>query len=183
MKQLLLAILLAFFVAPSAFAHTQISSTSPAHGDVVTTPITEISLTYAGKIEEGSRFTLTNAKNEPVDITSITVANGVMTGTVEQPLANGEYTVKWDSISGDGHPLSGTFSFAVKVPETEQPAVTEPIETDANQTATLEETTPSDDSVDELAEEKSNLPILIVVAILAVIIIASLVVLFTRRKG
>lgn len=186
MKQLIMAILLSLLVAPSALAHTQLSSTSPAHGEVVTTPLTEISLTYAGQIEEGSHFELTNSTGEKIEIISLTVFDGVMTGTVAEPLANDDYTVKWDSISEDGHPLNGTFSFTVNVPESEQPVATENESSDAVENETVnatEEAEAMTDSVEEPAEDSSNTPILIVVGILVVIIVASLVVLFTRRKG
>lgn len=182
MKQLLMALLLALFVAPSALAHTQLSSTAPAHGDVVTMPLTEISLTYAGQIEEGSHFDLTNANGEAIKIVSLTVLNGVMTGTVAEPLANGDYTVQWDSISADGHPLNGTFSFSVNVPGATQPTdVAEPAVTNEEEQKDASEGTAG--PTEEPAEESSNTGILIVVAIFVVIIVASLVVLFTRRKG
>lgn len=188
MKQLIMAILLALIVVPSASAHTLLSSTAPAHGDVVTTPLTEISLTYAGQIEEGSNFKVSNTDGEEIEVTSLTILDGVMTGTVAEPLANGEYTVTWDSISEDGHPLNGTFSFTVDVPEAElveeTPSEVEEIEsTDVEQNNATEEENAVAETTEEPAEEKSNTPILIVVGVLVVAILASLIVLFTRRKG
>ena len=175
MKQLFVALLLTLFVAPSAFAHTQLSSTSPAHEDIVTTPLTEISLTYAGRIEEGSNFELTNTNGEAIEIVALTILDGVMSGAVAEPLANGKYTVKWDSISEDGHPLSGTFSFTVKVTD----AVEETEAEVANEAVVAEQV----ETEEVPTEESSNTGILIVVGILAVLIVTSIIVLVTRRKG
>ena len=44
-------------------------------------------------------------------------------------LDGGEYQVNWRAVSGDGHPITGTFSFTVNAPagaeETPAPAVSE----------------------------------------------------------
>lgn len=180
MKQLLVALLLTLLITPSALAHTQLSSTVPAHGDIVTESLTKISLTYAGQIEEGSHFELTNATGETIEVTSLNVFNGVMTGKVAEPLINGTYTVKWDSISEDGHPLNGTFSFVVDISEALKPVAVEQSATEKEQT---EDSEAKKEVVNEQEPAEQSTGILIVVGIFAVIIVASIVVLFTRRKG
>lgn len=180
MKKMLFTLLFLLIVAPTANAHTNLKETAPAHGEVIATSLSEISLTYAGNIEEGSNFDIKNELGEVFTVASLTVDNGVMTGKLSKPLPNGTYTVEWNSISEDGHPLNGSFTFTVDVAEstslttTDEEIESEPITTE--QTTEVNET-------EDLADEKSNTPILIVVAVLVIVIFGSMIVLFTRKKS
>ncbi|WP_010304345.1 copper resistance CopC family protein [Kurthia senegalensis] len=100
-----------------AFAHSEMSSSSPKDGETVTTQLDEISLSFAGKIEKGSSIEVTEKDGKKVAIEKIDINKEKLTATFEEPLENNEYTVDWDVISGDGHPLEGNYSFTVNAPE------------------------------------------------------------------
>src|SRR5690606_28685748 len=108
--------------AAPAFAHALATGTEPASGDILDTPPDEVVVEF----------------NEPV--TPVDAATGVVapdgdrvdTGIVETDDAaalvigvdadqEGTYLVGYRVVSADGHPISGTFTFAVGH-ETEAPA-------------------------------------------------------------
>ena len=157
--------------ATSVDAHTHLLSTNPTNGAEVTTELSSISLTYGGQIEEGSFFEITSSEGQNIDVETFTVADRVLTGSLAQPLENGAYTVAWTSISEDGHPLTGEFSFTVNVHKEEQVTPTDEEETEviAEQNEPTEKNTPS------------NI-VFIALGLLAAIIITSSIVLLKRKK-
>ena len=157
--------------ATSVDAHTHLLSTNPVNGAEVTTELSSISLTYGGQIEEGSFFEITSSEGQNIEVEAFTVGDRVLTGSLAQPLENGAYTVAWTSISEDGHPLTGEFSFTVNVHIEEQTAPTDEQETEviAEQNEPTEKNTPS------------NI-VFIALGLLAAIIIASSIILLKRKK-
>lgn len=116
-KQLFVALIATFLVVvPTTYAHTYLDSTNPADGETITQDLQTIELSYSGEIEEGSTFNVWTSSGSEIPLDSISVNEGVLSGTFATPLPNDTYTVEWDSISQDGHPLSGSFSFTVNMP-------------------------------------------------------------------
>lgn len=182
MKKIILsAFALLLLFSPQAFAHTYLDVTTPADGDIVTTDIQSIELKYSGIIEEGSFFTLKGSEGNEIPVSSFTVDNGKLTGQLDEPLKNDTYTVKWNSISQDGHPLSGDYSFTVDKVETEpiDEVKTEDQVDIGEVELESENTTPL---VVEKDEQNSSTPLIIAGAILAVLIAISAVVLWKRKK-
>lgn len=174
MKALVLSILAALVLfVPNAAAHTYLSETTPQDGATVTENVSQVVLTYEGKIEQGSTFKAVAADGTEYTPANVELVDGVLTGTFEPALPNDVYTVKWNSISQDGHPLSGEFSFTVDAPvveeHVEQVEATEetPVETTV---ASKEETT-----------EKTS-PLIFVGGILLAIIFVSGIALVMRKK-
>lgn len=181
MKPLLLSILAALLLfVPKAAAHTYLDTTNPQDGATVTDSLQTIELKYSGKIEEGSTFTVKASDGTEFALDGITLENGVLTGTLAKPLPNDTYTIEWNSISQDGHPLSGEFAFTVDVPVVEE-TITETPEEEitVDEKSQVEPTEPvvSDE------DEKSSSPLLIVGVILFVIILVSLFTLVKRKKA
>lgn len=117
LKPLCVALIATFlFVVPEIYAHTYLDSTNPSDGSTITQDLQTISLNYSGIIEQGSTFSVRTSSGSEIPLDSITVHEGVLSGTFASPLPNDTYTVEWDSISQDGHPLSGSFSFTVNHP-------------------------------------------------------------------
>lgn len=185
MRTILLSILAALFLAaPNAAAHTYLDTTNPEDGAVVTETLQSIELTYAGKVEVGSTFKVMSSNGEEIETVSMDLVDGVLTGTFDTPLPNDDYTVEWNSISEDGHPLSGQFSFTVDAPVAEEPveeAVTEENEEQVEADETIQtneaETTTADDD-----EASNNTLLYIIGAILLLIIIVSIITV-ARRKN
>lgn len=185
MRTILLSILAALFLAvPSAAAHTYLDTTNPEDGAVVTEPLQSIELTYAGKIEVGSTFKVISSNGEEIETVSMDLVDGVLTGTFDSPLPNDDYTVEWNSISADGHPLTGSFSFTVDAPVAEEPLDEEVTEVDEEQVE-VNETAENDAAKTTAAdeEETSNNTLLYIVG--AILLLIVLVSIFTvaRRKN
>ena len=180
MKPLLLSILAALLLfVPNAAAHTYLDTTIPQDGATVTDSLQTIELKYSGKIEEGSTFTVKASDGTEFALDGITLENGVLTGTLAKPLPNDTYTIEWNSISQDGHPLSGEFAFTVDVPVVEETVTDTPEEETTVEQSQVELTEPTVSDEDE----KSSSPLLIVGVILFVIILVSLFTLVKRKKA
>lgn len=173
MKALLLSILAALVLfVPNAAAHTYLSETTPQDGANVTETVQQVELKFEGKIEQGSTFKVVATDGTEYAPNAIYLVDGVLTGTFEPALPNDAYTVNWNSISQDGHPLSGAFSFKVDAPVVEEPTkeeITEPTPVDTTEPA-----------VEESAEKTS--PLLFVGAVLLGIIFVSGIALVMRKK-
>ena len=157
--------------ATSVDAHTHLLSTNPTNGAEVTTELSSISLTYGGQIEEGSFFEITSSEGQNIEVEAFTVGDRVLTGSLAQPLENGAYTVAWTSISEDGHPLTGEFSFTVNVHKEEQVTPTNEQEKEV----TTEQNEPTEKNT------PSNI-VFIALGLLAAIVIASSIILLKRKK-
>ena len=107
--------LAACLVAAPAQAHAQLIGTTPAAGQTTTDEPADAKLQSDGNvIALGLHLQVIGPsglvmRGQPV----------VNRGTVTQPLSgglvNGRYVVNWHVVHDDGHPDSGTFSFAVQV--------------------------------------------------------------------
>lgn len=174
------AILLAMSISTSALAHSHISGTNPADGEVVTEPLQEITLEFDGGIEQGSFIDLTTTSGEEIVVQDIIVGDGVLTGTLVEPLQNDVYLVNWSVISADGHPLEGEFSFTVEVPvsEIEEEVIEEPSVTEdaAEETTENQETEAAADDVEE--ESSSSTTVIIIL----LVVVAGAIFFLTKRK-
>lgn len=188
MKAFLTTLFILSFAGPAS-AHTDLSTTNPEDGSEVTEAIDSISLTYSGQIEEGSSFEIMDADGTVVSVNEFTVTDGVLTGNLTAPLENGEYTVNWNSISEDGHPLEGTFGFTVSAPveevvTTDQSESTDETETTDTMTEEAEETSQATEvaSSATIMDQQESSPLIWVIAALAVVLVAASVFTIARRK-
>lgn len=154
--------------APTASAHTDFESSSPAQGDVVAEPVSSVVLVFS-------------ADTRPVDDLVVALdANGVLqnptnfttddqrtfTATFDPALAGGDIGIRWAVLGTDGHPLEGSFSFTVTAPQPTttaavttapvttattgtEPSVTDTAPADTSSTATSDETVSGDADVGE----------------------------------
>ena len=177
------AILLAMSISTSAFAHSHVSGTNPADGEVVTEPLQEIILEFDGDIEQGSFIDVTTTSGEEIDVQDIIIGEGTLTGTLAEPLQNDDYQVNWSIISADGHPLEGEFTFTVDAPvsESEEEVTEESSETEesAEQTTEDQET---EAAADEVEEESSSSMTVILIVLLIVIVVGAIFFLTKRKK-
>lgn len=158
----------------SAFAHTHLSHSNPEDGAIITKDLTTVQLVFEGKLEEGSTFELKDSAGEVVAM-EMTHQDATLTGTMAQPLTNGEYTAIWQIIGADGHLLDGNITFTV-----EQANTTTEKTTDKPVVASGEKTTRDTQKAnDEQPKEKNNYLFLIGIIVLAVVIVGFLL---TRKK-
>ncbi|MEV7233112.1 copper resistance protein CopC [Streptomyces sp. NPDC051020] len=108
--------------AAPASAHAALTGSDPQDGAVVATAPKEVTLTFseqvamgAGSIrvlDPGGKRADTGAA--PRDLQSgSTVKYGV---TLHSGLPDGTYTVAWQAVSADSHPVSGAFTFSIGAP-------------------------------------------------------------------
>lgn len=179
-KFLIFSFIFLFTFVNTTFAHTHIESSSPQSGEVLTEPLEEITLTYEGKIEQSSSFTLQNAAGEAVPVDNMTVSENVLSGSLTEPIENGEYLINWNIIGADGHLIEGEVPFTVDVPvtetttdNTEDETVDVEVTVEENNVTTEESATTNEDvAVDEPSEDTSSsylVPTLIGVLILIVV--------------
>jgi copper transport protein len=109
-----LAVLFSLLFASPAAAHAELVNTTPANGEQLTKPPTEIQMTYTESvnlIDDGIR--LVDNAGDTVRTPVPTVDAQTVTWPMPADLPEGSYVVTWRVVSADGHPISGAFSFGV----------------------------------------------------------------------
>lgn len=114
---LLASLVVLFLVLPSpAFAHGALKGTNPGDGDSLSTAPRELRLSFTEAVELAvSRLELTGPDGS-VALAPLAVdpdSSTVMVGRIEDPLVAGSYTVNWQVVGADGHPVRGEYSFAI----------------------------------------------------------------------
>ncbi|KGR75635.1 copper resistance CopC family protein [Ureibacillus sinduriensis] len=183
MKKILLAtFVFVFATATNAFAHTHLGSSTPEEGQVVTEQLSEITLNFEGKIEQSSSFELSTMEGQSISIEEITINEGIMTGTVANPLENGEYQVEWSIIGADGHLMEGEYSFTVNVPESNTASESsDETEQETTQEMAQNNEQATSEQVEETEEREKTSPLIpVIIIVLLAVIIGSFLVM--RRK-
>ncbi|WP_309120800.1 copper resistance protein CopC [Paenibacillus sp.] len=113
---LLLCLFWTLAPAPPAAAHAYLSASSPKQESVVSSPPSEISVTFTEEIEAGvsSLALFDEAGNEMPGALS---SDGSKTLRLAvDGLADGVYRVRWQVLSVDSHTTDGSFRFSVGTP-------------------------------------------------------------------
>ncbi|MER5274255.1 copper resistance protein CopC [Streptomyces sp. NPDC002809] len=109
-------------VAGPASAHAALTGSDPQDGAVVDTAPEAVTLTFSEQVAmgEGSIRVLdpdgkrADTEDAPRDLHSgSTVKYGV---SLHSGLPDGTYTVAWQAVSADSHPVSGAFTFSIGAP-------------------------------------------------------------------
>ncbi|MGW5048641.1 copper resistance CopC/CopD family protein [Streptomyces griseoluteus] len=116
---LLLAVTGALFAgAAPASAHAALTGSDPAQGVVVDRAPTQISLTFSEQVAMGDnslRVLDPNGKpvqsGKPANVSGTTYAVRLHAG-----LADGTYTVAYQVVSADSHPVAGAYTFSIGAP-------------------------------------------------------------------
>ena len=104
--------------AGPASAHAVLTGSNPKDGAVVATAPKEVTLTFSEEIAMGEdSIRVLEPSGKRADTAEIrdlgtggTVAYGV---ELHSGLPDGTYTVAWQAVSADSHPVSGAFTFAI----------------------------------------------------------------------
>lgn len=123
MKLLKFIGLMAIFLSPiTANAHTGVVSTSPSQDQVVTQLPSQITIEFSDDLMKlGDKvvntLTITAPDNSKVKISSISVQKNVITANIPTTeYMDGTYLLSYRVVSGDGHPVSGEYSFVLNAP-------------------------------------------------------------------
>jgi copper transport protein len=107
--------LIALLAAPSvARAHTSLKRSDPASGAHVAATLARITLWFTARPQlPFSRIALIGPAG-PVALGAVLADSGnALRADIGSPLAPGEYTIKWQTASADGHAIRGEFTFTV----------------------------------------------------------------------
>lgn len=107
--------------AGPAAAHAALIASDPKDGAVVATAPREVTLTFSEQIAMGDdSIRVLEPSGKRADTAQIrdlgsggTVRYGV---TLHSGLPDGTYTVAWQAVSADSHPVSGAFTFSIGAP-------------------------------------------------------------------
>ncbi|MFH9796639.1 copper resistance CopC/CopD family protein [Streptomyces virginiae] len=120
---LVLAALLAtlFTAAAPATAHAALTASDPTDGAVVATAPAQVTLSFSEQVAMGDdSIRVLDPQGRRVDtgeLRDMCSGNTVRYGTaLHSGLPNGTYTVAWQAVSADSHPISGAFTFSIGAP-------------------------------------------------------------------
>ena len=181
------------FVLPSIVsAHTHLSSSNPAEGQVVVDELKEIILTFDGSIEKLSSMKVFKDETEITPL-QIQIEAERMVGILAEPLANGAYLIQWNISGVDGHPISGKINFTVEregqnttstnegtdsTESSEENSVEVQITTSDNSDSNASETQVSKDTKDENSSSNTTT----IMTIIGFVIILGIGLLLIRKK-
>ncbi|HXR35815.1 MAG TPA: copper resistance CopC family protein [Candidatus Binataceae bacterium] len=103
--------------APAAWAHSFPQRQSPAAGETLTSPPSEVSIKYDAPIEKlfaKLEVVGPDGKNEATSAPQVS-ADGRTLSVKLVPLKPGEYEVKWGVVGIDTHRTQGSYTFTVAV--------------------------------------------------------------------
>jgi methionine-rich copper-binding protein CopC len=96
--------------ATAASAHTELTSSTPAQGQVLRAPLTAVTLTFGEAVGKPAFVTVTGPQGR-VDDGAAQVDGAVVTEPVRAGAPDGRYTVAFRVVSDDGHPVEASYTF------------------------------------------------------------------------
>ncbi|MEV0988363.1 copper resistance protein CopC [Streptomyces sp. NPDC049949] len=120
---LVLAALLAalFTAAGPASAHAALTASDPKDGAVVATAPAQVTLSFSEQVAMGDdSIRVMDPQGKRVDtgeLRDMCSGTTIRYGTaLHSGLPDGTYTVAWQAVSADSHPVSGAFTFSIGAP-------------------------------------------------------------------
>ncbi|MEU5424296.1 copper resistance protein CopC [Streptomyces olivoreticuli] len=106
--------------AATASAHAALTSTDPADGSVVPTAPQQVKLTFSeGVLLNGDSLRVLDPQGARVDEgrpSHVGGRSGTAAVGLRGGIGNGTYTVAWQAVSADSHPVAGAFTFSIGAP-------------------------------------------------------------------
>ncbi|GAA0727301.1 copper resistance protein CopC [Dactylosporangium roseum] len=110
------AMLVLLAPAQPASAHARLVNSDPANGATVTTPLTAVTFTFNEMVKQQfSTVVVTGADGVSYSDGTPKSVDKTLTQAVK-PLPSGAVKVAWRTVSGDGHPIEGQFTFTNAAP-------------------------------------------------------------------
>jgi copper transport protein len=122
LKKLILVLLISAFpftFTQSAFAHAEISKTSPTKNAILTQPPKSVWIEFGESLltldtKVVNTTTVTNSKGKRVDKSPTIISGARATTKILGVLKKGKYLVTYRVVSEDGHPVKASYYFSVK---------------------------------------------------------------------
>ncbi|WP_427921234.1 copper resistance protein CopC [Streptomyces sp. cg40] len=107
-----------FAGAGTASAHAALTGSDPSSGVVVNKAPTQVSLTFSEKVATNNdSLRVLDPKGKRVDVGKPSNISGTTYATqIRSGLPDGTYTVAWQVVSADSHPVGGAFTFSIGSP-------------------------------------------------------------------
>lgn len=105
------------FVGSAAYAHDEVVSVQPESGSAVDAGVIDLNITFNEDVmntSDGSGFevVVVNKSGETQTVGCVSPMGNTLSARTAITEA-GDYTVSWRSVSNDGHPTEGSYSFMV----------------------------------------------------------------------
>ena len=112
--------LAALLLGPSvaASAHAQLLTSNPAVSATLVKQPKMVTLVFDDDLIElagGNQIVVTTAANKHVEVGVTKVSGATISVALKSALATGKYQVQWKALSADGHPITGTYFFYLKL--------------------------------------------------------------------
>ncbi|MFJ7207783.1 copper resistance CopC/CopD family protein [Streptomyces sp. NPDC098789] len=110
-----------FTAAGPASAHAALTASDPRDGAVVATAPAQVTLSFSeGVAMNGDSIRVMDPQGKRIDtgeLRDLCSGSTIRYGTaLHSGLPNGTYTVAWQAVSADSHPVSGAFTFSIGAP-------------------------------------------------------------------
>lgn len=185
---LVATLLLGIGGAAPAQAHDRIISSDPADGAQLDAAPAALTMTFSTEpLAVEPQVVVTDPAGTVVAQGTPTIEGTSATFPWPAELTGDTYTVAWRVVSSDGHPIEGTFSFAVAAAPEQVDTTTTPETETVAPSVTADETpavtTPAvDASVDSDDEARSIVPLLVGLGVLAAAVVVVAVLIVRRRQ-
>jgi copper transport protein len=115
-RRLALTGVVALAFPSAAFAHASLKHESPGFRQRLETAPREVRLTFDQAVKPlANSIQVRSARGKLVSGSTRSAADKRIVVAPLRPLPRGAYTIRWHVVSGDGHVVSGVFTFGVRV--------------------------------------------------------------------
>ena len=105
--------LLAMLAVPSAQAHDELLSTTPANGAKLDQAPEAVVLKFEeAPLKDTTKIVATDGSGKQFALTGVVVTGATARAPWPADAGPGPYKVVWRNVGSDGHPLTGTFAFS-----------------------------------------------------------------------
>jgi copper transport protein len=112
-RALVIGVLAALALPGEAFAHATLEHTSPGFEQRLATSPRTVTLSFDQYVERLPHAIRLYSTSEELPVPHIRVDGRRVIGSLPK-LRRGGYTIRWHALSGDGHVVSGVFTFGVR---------------------------------------------------------------------
>jgi copper transport protein len=123
-RALILACAAVVGITAVAYAHTALRRSEPAEDARLEEPPTAVTLSFTTAVDARlARVQLLRPDGGSVSLDSLRTGetDSIVVAPIAETLAAAEYTVVWQVVGSDGHPVRGQFAFVVDPQQSEQP--------------------------------------------------------------
>lgn len=102
------------WTAVPAQAHAQLVESTPAHGEALQVPPSDITMLFSEDLLElGGAVLVADSSEESWSEGDIVYDGPRVKVNMRSGMPDGRYEVRWRVVSADGHPISGVLSFTI----------------------------------------------------------------------